>query len=347
MFRIYWSVDRSYWDEKLREFGETNNQQIKNLTENKGRNTWDGYTFENGTLDKNKGEPNGRSSIYKFYWTILGTDGSKKVQDDMAIEDVQGYLDALISKDIRDPKMLIYLADIYNQSPDFALKAANQAKLNNINNLDDLHKWICSGNPSVNFYINGHGTENNGYGKGRRNRVYNDIKKLEQDGKLVPNTLTNIDGANLGGKILNPVPGITKITSPFGPRTHPVTGKRNSFHNGIDLAAPGGHPVIAVADGEVIETGTGYNHGYGTSVIIYHPTLNVRSLYAHGIEGSHKVSKGDKVVAGQQLMSVDTTGSSTGNHLHFTLATGASGSMGGGSSGQGQSFDPTPWINLQ
>ena len=39
-------------------------------------------------------------------------------------------------------------------------------------------------------------------------------------------------------------------------------------------------------------------------------------------------------------MSVDSTGSSTGNHLHFTLAHGSSGSLGGGSSGQGQSFDP-------
>lgn len=346
MLRVYGSVNRSYWNEQLSKFGESNNQQIKNLMDNKGRNSWNGYTFENGNL-VGKEEPNGRSSVYKFYWTILGTDESKKVQDEMAKEDVQGYLDALIAKGINDPEMLIYLADIYNQSPAFALNAANQAKLNNINNLDELHKWICNGNPSVNFHINGHGTENNGYGKGRRNRVYNDIKKLKQDGKLVPTTLTNIDGANLGGKILNPTPGITRITSPFGPRTHPVTGKQNSFHNGIDLGAPGGHPIIAVADGNVIISSEGWNGGYGNYIVIYHPSLNIRSLYAHGMSNSRKVSVGDKVTAGQQIMSVDSTGSSTGNHLHFTLATGASGSMGGSTSGQGQSFDPTPWINLR
>lgn len=344
MINIYNKVNRVYWNAQLLLFGELNNQQIKNLMNNAGRNTWNGYTFENGKL--NGSEPNGRSSIYKFYWTILGTKESKEVQDEMAKEDVQGYLDALTKKGIKDPEMLIYLADIYNQSPAFALNAANQAKLNEINNLDELHKWICSGNPSVNFYINGNGTENNGYGKGRRNRVYDDIKKLKQDGKLVPTTLTNFDGMNLGGKILNPTPGITKITSPFGPRIHPISGKK-SFHNGIDLGAPGGHPIIAVADGNVITSSEGYNGGYGNYIVIYHPSLNIRSLYAHGMSNSRKVSVGDKVTAGQQIMSVDTTGSSTGNHLHFTLATGSSGNMGSSSAGQGQSFDPVPWINLK
>ena len=95
--------------------------------------------------------------------------------------------------------------------------------------------------------------------------------------------------------------------------------ERSEIHGGIDIALATGTPVNSVADG-IVEY-VGYAGAYGNTVIIEHIDKNGKrfySFYAH--LDSYDVSKGDSVVAGQQIASVGSTGTSTGPHLHFGLA---------------------------
>lgn len=105
----------------------------------------------------------------------------------------------------------------------------------------------------------------------------------------------------------------TRISSGFGYRIHPITG-RSSFHGGVDLPAPSGTPVYSVKSGIVAISG--YNSSYGNYVVIQH-TNGYSSLYAH--LSSRCVSANQTVAQGQAIGGVGTTGSSTGNHLHFEI----------------------------
>ncbi|MCM1024503.1 MAG: peptidoglycan DD-metalloendopeptidase family protein [Prevotella sp.] len=87
-------------------------------------------------------------------------------------------------------------------------------------------------------------------------------------------------------------------------------------HKGIDIAAPYGTPIYAAESGTVIETGDGWNGGYGNCVRVQHDDGNI-TVYAH--QSSIAVSYGDYVVKGQLLGYVGSTGDSTGNHLHFEV----------------------------
>ena len=105
----------------------------------------------------------------------------------------------------------------------------------------------------------------------------------------------------------------TTITSLFGSRTHPVTGRPNN-HTGVDIAAAGGTDIWAAKSGVVL-TST-YNSSYGNYVVISHAN-GESTLYAD--MSKRLVSEGDKVTQGQTIGLVGTTGSSTGNHLHFEV----------------------------
>lgn len=87
-------------------------------------------------------------------------------------------------------------------------------------------------------------------------------------------------------------------------------------HKGIDIAAPYGTPIYAAESGTVIETGSGWNGGYGNCVRISHDDGNV-TVYAH--QSSIAIKNGDYVVKGQIIGYVGSTGDSTGNHLHFEV----------------------------
>ena len=95
-------------------------------------------------------------------------------------------------------------------------------------------------------------------------------------------------------------------------------GYRN--HKGLDIAAPYGTPIYAAESGTVTETGTGWNGGYGNAVKISHDDGNV-TYYAH--MSSIAINYGDYVVKGQLIGYVGSTGSSTGNHLHFEVRAGS------------------------
>ena len=104
------------------------------------------------------------------------------------------------------------------------------------------------------------------------------------------------------------------VTSEYGWRTHPVYGY-SLFHSGIDIAADGGTPIFAAADGRIILSE--YYGGYGYCVMIDHGD-GVVSLYGHMSDFAGYWA-GVYVFAGDVIGYVGTTGRSTGNHLHFEI----------------------------
>lgn len=110
-----------------------------------------------------------------------------------------------------------------------------------------------------------------------------------------------------------PLPGRYKLTSAFGYRIHPITGKPHS-HTGIDIPAPYGTSVEACKGGQVITSAK--HSSYGNYVVIDHGN-GTSTLYAH--MSSRAVSVGDIVTQGQVIGYVGSTGSSTGNHLHLEV----------------------------
>jgi murein DD-endopeptidase MepM/ murein hydrolase activator NlpD len=103
------------------------------------------------------------------------------------------------------------------------------------------------------------------------------------------------------------------LSSPYGYRIHPVYGTYR-FHSGVDLAAPKGTPIYATRSGTVTratyDSSSGYyvtiNHGDGFSSSYLHMTHYI-------------VKAGQKVKQGEVIGYVGSTGTSTGNHLHFSV----------------------------
>ena len=118
---------------------------------------------------------------------------------------------------------------------------------------------------------------------------------------------------NTGSGYAWPLPGYYKLTSAFGYRIHPITQRPHS-HTGIDIPAPGGTSILAARGGQVVTSA--YHSSYGNYVVIDHGNGN-STLYAH--MSSRAVSEGQMVSQGQVIGYVGTTGSSTGNHLHFEV----------------------------
>ncbi len=113
------------------------------------------------------------------------------------------------------------------------------------------------------------------------------------------------------GQLRMPVQGT--LTSPFGPRISPISG-REETHEGMDLAAPEGSPVAAAKSGVVAFAGE--RGGYGNLVVLEHGD-GTSTWYGHLSE--IEVTEGQRVDAGQTLALVGSTGDSTGPHLHFEL----------------------------
>ncbi len=109
------------------------------------------------------------------------------------------------------------------------------------------------------------------------------------------------------------LPSHGPISSKFGERLHPLTG-RWGFHKGIDIAAPEGFPVRAIRDGRIIFSG--YREGYGNLVVIDHGG-GLITRYAHNRR--NLVREGDSVKAGDIIAEVGSSGLSTGPHLHLEV----------------------------
>lgn len=126
-------------------------------------------------------------------------------------------------------------------------------------------------------------------------------------------------GATSTGSLTWPVPCSTRVTSRFGYRSDPFTGK-NTYHNGIDIDGfnNDGNIIVAAADGTVITAS--YDSAYGNYVVIDHG--DITTLYAH--MSGMAVSAGDYVTAGQTIGYLGATGRATGTHCHFEVFVGGS-----------------------
>lgn len=139
------------------------------------------------------------------------------------------------------------------------------------------------------------------------------------------------------GKLLDPLKGVGKKTSPFGPRTNPVTGAQEG-HRGQDFAASVGTPIYAAAPGVVAQAGPA--GGFGQWIVLDHNIAGkkVSTVYGHMYPEGVRVHTGDTVTAGQHIADVGSNGQSTGAHLHFEVWVG--GRLTGGTA-----VDPVPWID--
>lgn len=127
----------------------------------------------------------------------------------------------------------------------------------------------------------------------------------------------------LNGKYPMPANGV--ITSPYGQRIHPVTGKF-SFHTGIDIAPEWHSEITSIADGQVVKVGI--DEIYGNYVLIRHDYLDETfySFYAHLSEvfalPDQEVFTGDVIaLEGGDPVNDPNPGTSTGHHLHFEIRT--------------------------
>jgi murein DD-endopeptidase MepM/ murein hydrolase activator NlpD len=112
-----------------------------------------------------------------------------------------------------------------------------------------------------------------------------------------------------------PVSEITRVSSPFGTRRHPILG-RYKLHTGVDYAAPWGTPVFAA--GDAVVKFVGRKGGYGKTLILEHHK-RVMTLYAHLAKYVEEIQVGDVVKQGQMIAYVGQSGRATGPHLHFEI----------------------------
>lgn len=139
-------------------------------------------------------------------------------------------------------------------------------------------------------------------------------------------------------RLISPLPGAI-VNSKFGPRMHPIH-KVMKPHTGIDMkyADRSVKDVVAAADGQIVLCGGNPSSGYGLRVWIKHSTGSGQHLCTTTYNHLAKiyVTQGQKVMAGQKIGLEGTTGSSTGNHLHFECKL-----------PDGKFIDPEPLINGQ
>ena len=142
-------------------------------------------------------------------------------------------------------------------------------------------------------------------------------KKIQAELLDIYKNLNTSNEAYVGGEMMWPVPGYSKISSYYGWRFN-----NTDFHTGIDITGSGVHgaPVVAANTGTIVHTNVcpynGYSYGYGTYIIVDHGG-GITTLYAH--LSAIDVKVGDIVVMGQQIGRVGNTGWSTGAHLHFEV----------------------------
>ena len=141
-------------------------------------------------------------------------------------------------------------------------------------------------------------------------RIQELIRKQQQQN----NNSGSSGGSSSGstGGYIWPTNNTRVITSPYGNRWCPYHGWE--WHNGADIDAAYGSPVLAANSGTVIQAG--WNGGYGISVMISHSD-GITTLYGHMSDWN--VTAGQTVSQGDIIGWCGSTGNSTGAHIHYTM----------------------------
>jgi murein DD-endopeptidase MepM/ murein hydrolase activator NlpD len=144
----------------------------------------------------------------------------------------------------------------------------------------------------------------------------NRIQTQQQSYKELMELISNKEKILAHTPAIQPVSNkdLERIASGFGYRIDPIY-KTVKLHAGLDFTAPVGTPVYATANGTVETAGFGES-GYGNHVVINHG-YGYKTLYAHLVR--NKVRPGQKVVRGEVIGWVGSTGKSTGPHLHYEV----------------------------
>lgn len=160
-----------------------------------------------------------------------------------------------------------------------------------------------------------------------------ELDKLEADAQALTSSIRNSGSSSSsskynGGIMAWPVPSCHTVSSGYGGRIHPTTGKYK-FHGGLDIPGSYGSAIVAANSGKVIWAG---NRGdsYGNYVIIDHGG-GVSTLYGHS--SKVLVRTGQSVSRGQRIANVGSTGRSTGPHCHFEVRI------------NGSRVNPNPYVN--
>lgn len=160
-----------------------------------------------------------------------------------------------------------------------------------------------------------------------------ELDKLEADAQALTSSIRDSGSSSSsskynGGIMAWPVPSCHTVSSGYGGRIHPTTGKYK-FHGGLDIPGSYGSAIVAANSGKVIWAG---NRGdsYGNYVIIDHGG-GVSTLYGHS--SKVLVSTGQRVSRGQRIANVGSTGRSTGPHCHFEVRI------------NGSRVNPNPYVN--
>jgi murein DD-endopeptidase MepM/ murein hydrolase activator NlpD len=129
------------------------------------------------------------------------------------------------------------------------------------------------------------------------------------------NTIAELSPNDISNSLLirMPVRGHVNISSGFGYRADPISGRRK-FHNGIDIKLKTGTSILATGGGVVQQIG--YDRFLGNFIIINHQK-DYQSIYGH--LSSILVHKNQKVTTGQSIGYSGNSGRSTGPHLHYQI----------------------------
>lgn len=142
--------------------------------------------------------------------------------------------------------------------------------------------------------------------------VEKDEENLEELAKFYSRTLRNIESRLDGTPLGKPHTG--RITSRFGYRANPFTGRGRELHSGIDIKGRMGEAVRATADGTV--SFAGYMGNYGYVVMVTHQN-GYETRYAH--LSKLRVKRGQRIAVGATIGLLGSTGRSTGPHLHYEV----------------------------